>query len=80
VYWLEHDLPFIRLVDHKASVLKLARQEVNLLKLGCMPAQVIVVKIGIVHFVHIGHEKSDILGTLKFWDYLFRRAHILDAK
>ena len=43
-YSEQHDLPFIGLPDPKASVLKLYGQEVNLFKLGRMPAQVIVDK------------------------------------
>jgi peroxiredoxin len=59
-YWREHDLPFIGLPDPKASVLKQYGQEVNLFKLGRMPAQVIVDKTGIARFVHYGHSMSDI--------------------
>jgi len=59
-YWREHDLPFIGLPDPKASVLKLYGQEVNLFKLGRMPAQVIVDRDGMVRFVHYGHDMSDI--------------------
>jgi peroxiredoxin Q/BCP len=59
-YWGEHDLPFIGLPDPKASVLKLYGQEVNLFKLGRMPAQVIVDINGVVRFVHYGHAMSDI--------------------
>jgi peroxiredoxin len=59
-YWHEHNLPFIGLPDHKASVLKLYGQEVNLFKLGRMPAQVIVDKTGMMHFMHYGHDMSDI--------------------
>jgi peroxiredoxin len=59
-YWQEHDLPFIGLPDPKASVLKLYGQEVNLFKLGRMPAQVIVDKAGMARFVHYGHSMSDI--------------------
>ncbi|MBN1537726.1 MAG: redoxin domain-containing protein [Anaerolineales bacterium] len=59
-YWRKNDLPFIGLPDPKASVLKLYGQEVNLFKLGRMPAQVIVDKSGIVRFVHYGHAMSDI--------------------
>jgi peroxiredoxin Q/BCP len=44
----------------KASVLKLYGQEVNLFKLGRMPAQVIVDKEGTARFVHYGHAMSDI--------------------
>ena len=41
-YWQQHKLPFIGLPDPTASVLKLYGQEVNLFKLGRMPAQVII--------------------------------------
>ncbi len=59
-YWSEQKLPFIGLPDPKASVLKLYGQEVNLFKLGRMPAQVIVDKESIARFVHYGHSMSDI--------------------
>src|SRR5512142_3591917 len=59
-YFRQHDLPFIGLPDPKASVLKLYGQEVNLFKLGRMPAQVIVDKAGMARFVHYGHSMSDI--------------------
>jgi peroxiredoxin Q/BCP len=69
-YWRENDLPFIGLPDPGASVLKLYGQEVNLFKLGRMPAQVIVDKVGVARFVHYGHamadipENSELLGLL----------------
>jgi peroxiredoxin len=59
-YWRENDLPFIGLPDPKASVLRLYGQEVNLFKLGRMPAQVIVDRAGVARFVHYGHAMSDI--------------------
>ena len=59
-YWQAHDLPFTGLPDLKASVLKLYGQEVNLFKLGRMPAQVIIDQDGMVRFVHYGHAMSDI--------------------
>jgi len=59
-YWSEHELPFIGLPDPKASVLRLFGQEVNLFKLGRMPAQVLVDKQGVARFVHYGHSMSDI--------------------
>ena len=46
-YFEKNDLPFIGLPDPKASVLKLYGQEVNLFKLGRMPAQVLVDREGI---------------------------------
>ena len=59
-YWQEHNLPFIGLPDPKASVLKLYGQEVNLFKLGRMPAQVLIDRSGTARFVHYGHSMSDI--------------------
>jgi len=59
-YWQKESLPFIGLPDPKASVLKLYGQEVNLFKLGRMPAQVLIDKAGIARFVHYGHSMSDI--------------------
>ncbi len=62
-YWQKESLPFIGLPDPKASVLKLYGQEVNLFKLGRMPAQVLIDKQGIARFVHYGHNMSDIPGN-----------------
>jgi peroxiredoxin len=59
-YWQEHKLPFIGLPNPGLSVLKLYGQEVNLFKLGRMPAQVIIDKQGIARYVHYGHAMSDI--------------------
>jgi peroxiredoxin len=59
-YWQKHDLPFIGLPDPQHSVLKSYGQEINLFKLGRMPAQVIVDKAGLARFVHYGHSMSDI--------------------
>ena len=59
-YFEKNDLAFIGLPDPKASVLKLYGQEVNIFKLGRMPAQVIVDQQGVARFVHYGHSMSDI--------------------
>lgn len=59
-YWEKEALPFIGLPDPKASVLKLYGQEVNLFKLGRMPAQVLIDRAGLARFVHYGHSMSDI--------------------
>jgi peroxiredoxin len=69
-YWQKHDLPFIGLPDPSASVLKLYGQQVNLFKLGRMPAQVIVDKAGIARFVHYGHSMSDIPENAELFDLL----------
>lgn len=59
-YWQKHGLPFIGLPDPTASVLKLYGQEVNLFKLGRMPAQIVIDRAGVARFVHYGHSMSDI--------------------
>jgi peroxiredoxin len=59
-YWTQNNLTFIGLPDPSASVLKSFGQEVNIFKLGRMPAQVIVDKNSIARFVHYGHSMSDI--------------------
>jgi len=59
-YWKGNDLPFIGLPDPRHSVLKLYGQEVNLFKLGRMPAQVLVDRQGIARYAHYGHAMSDI--------------------
>ena len=59
-YFQKEGLPFIGLPDPGASVLKLYGQEVNLFKLGRMPAQVLIDKAGVARFVHYGHSMADI--------------------
>jgi peroxiredoxin len=59
-YWKKESLPFIGIPDPSHRVLKLFGQEVNLYKLGRMPAQAIIDKNGSVRFIHYGHDMSDI--------------------
>jgi peroxiredoxin len=69
-YWEENNLPFIGLHDPNHSVLKLYGQEVNLFKLGRMPAQVTIDKNGIVRYVHYGHSMADIPENEEMLDLL----------
>jgi peroxiredoxin Q/BCP len=59
-YFEKEALPFIGLPDPRSSVLKLYGQEVNLFKLGRMPAQVLIDKAGVARYVHYGHDMTDI--------------------
>ena len=59
-YWEKESLPFVGLPDPTHSVLKLYGQQVNLFKLGRMPAQVLIDKAGVARYVHYGHSMSDI--------------------
>lgn len=69
-YWEKNELPFIGLPDPKASVLKLYGQEINLFKLGRMPAQVIMDKEGIARYVHYGHDMTDIPSNAELLELL----------
>ncbi len=69
-YFTENDLPFIGLPNPKHSVLKLFGQQVNLFKLGRMPAQVIVDKEGIARYAHYGNAMSDIPDNRELLDIL----------
>ena len=59
-YFQKEALPFVGLPDPRASVLKLYGQEVNLFKLGRMPAQVLIDRAGVARYVHYGHDMRDI--------------------
>ena len=59
-YFTDNDLPFVGLPDPGHTVLKRYGQEVNLFKLGRMPAQVVIDKNGIARYVHYGHSMQDI--------------------
>lgn len=59
-YWRDNKLPFIGLPDPKHSVLKTYGQEINLFKLGRMPAQALIDRQGKVRLIHYGDSMSDI--------------------
>lgn len=59
-YWRAHDLPFVGLPDRQHAALDRFGQEVRLLRLGRMPAQVIVDRGGVVRFAHYGDSMDDI--------------------
>jgi peroxiredoxin len=59
-YFSKNRLPFVGLPDPKHQVLKRYGQEVNLFKLGRMPAQVLVDKEGITRFAYYGQSMNDI--------------------
>lgn len=69
-YWESEDLPFTGLPDPAHSVLKLFGQEVNIFKLGRMPAQVIVDREGVARYVHYGKSMQDIPENLELIELL----------
>ena len=58
--WQQEGFPFPGLADPQHTVADLYRQEVNLLKLGRMPAVLIVDKAGKIRYQHYGQSMSDI--------------------
>jgi peroxiredoxin Q/BCP len=59
-YWQEKDLPFTALPDPSHHVANRYDQEVNWLKLGRMPALMVVDKGGHIHLAHYGGAMWDI--------------------
>ncbi len=59
-HWEKHDLPFVGLADPQHTVAEQYGQQVNWLKMGRMPALVIVDKAGQAHYRHYGDSMSDI--------------------
>lgn len=60
-WWHENNMPFPGLPDPDHTVSKLFGQQVKLLKLGRLPAQLVVDKKGVIRFVHHGNSMSDIM-------------------
>jgi len=59
-YWQKESLPFVGLADPTHSVANRYGQQVNLLKLGRMPALMVIDKAGKVRFQHYGGAMFDI--------------------
>ena len=59
-YFERERLPFVGLPDPSHEVADLFGQEVKLLKLGRMPAQVVVDRSGVIRAAHYGSSMSDI--------------------
>jgi peroxiredoxin Q/BCP len=59
-YWANEHLPFTGLPDPGHVVAYQYKQEVNLLKMGRMPALLMVDKVGCIRYAHYGHSMSDI--------------------
>ena len=62
-YWARETLPFVGLPDPRHTVSKLYGQEVNLFRLGRMPALVVIDKYGLVRLAHYGSSMKDIPGN-----------------
>jgi peroxiredoxin len=59
-YWHKERLPFIGIPDPKHNIANSYSQEVRLLKLGRMPALMVIDKEGIIRYSHYADSMSDI--------------------
>ena len=59
-YWQKEGLPFVGLADPSHTVAQRYGQEVKLLRLGRMPALMVIDKAGQVRYAHYGGSMSDI--------------------
>jgi len=59
-YWAENDLPFPGMPDLRSRVASRYEQEVNLFKLGRMPALFVIDREGVIRYAHYGDSMSDI--------------------
>ena len=59
-YWESEKLPFIGLPDPKHTVANIYKQQVKLMKLGRMPALLVVDMSGIIQYEHYGDSMQDI--------------------
>ncbi len=59
-YWADQHLPFAGCPDPKHQVADVYGQQVNWLKLGRMPALLIVDKAGQIRYQHYGESMQDI--------------------
>jgi len=59
-YWQKESLPFIGLADPTHEVARRYGQEVRLLKLGRLPALMVIDPAGMVRYAHYGSSMADI--------------------
>lgn len=59
-WWHSHQMPFTGIADPENVIAKMYRQQVKLLKLGRMPASLLIDKSGKIRYAHFGESMSDI--------------------
>jgi peroxiredoxin len=59
-WWHQHEMPFIGIADPEHVIAKMYGQQVKLIKLGRMPASLLIDKNGLIRYKHFGESMSDI--------------------
>jgi peroxiredoxin len=62
-WWDEHEMPFTGIADPKHLIAKNYGQQVKLIKLGRMPATILLDKQGQIRYTHFGESMADIPKT-----------------
>ncbi len=62
-WWDEHQMPFTGIADPKHVIADTYGQQVKLIKLGRMPASLLVDKKGQIRYTHFGESMADIPKT-----------------
>ncbi len=69
-YWTKEQLPFVGLPDPDHNVAGRYGQEVKLLKMGRLPALMVVDKAGVVRYQHYGDSMQDTVSNAELLDLL----------
>ena len=69
-YWEDNDLPYIGLPDPKHKVAKIYGQQVKMLKLGRMPALMVIDQQGYLRYSNYGSSMRDIPSNSSILDLL----------
>jgi peroxiredoxin len=59
-WWHQHEMPFPGIADPAHDIAKTYGQQVKLVKLGRMPASLLLDKKGYIRYKHFGESMSDI--------------------
>ena len=59
-WWHSHEMPFVGVADPEHVIAKTYGQQVKLIKLGRMPASLLIDKNGKIRYKHFGESMSDI--------------------
>jgi peroxiredoxin len=62
-WWDDHQMPFIGIADPKHIIANMYGQQVKLIKLGRMPATILIDKSGQIRYTHFGESMADIPKT-----------------
>jgi peroxiredoxin len=62
-WWDEHQMPFIGIADPEHVIANMYGQQVKMLKLGRMPASILIDKSGQIRYAHFGESMVDIPKT-----------------